>query len=95
MADREAQYYIERMERAIPYAEKGKIEVSVEAAKEIIDLLKEQPEIVRCKGCKHWVPGYITDEDDFIPPRCLDNHGVGWSANDFCSYGKRREEEEV
>lgn len=54
------------------------------------DLLNEQEQIVRCKDCKHWVPGYITDEDEFIPPRCLDNHGVGWSANDFCSYGVKK-----
>ena len=51
--------------------------------------------IVRCKDCKHWVPGYITDTDDFIPPRCLDNHGVGWSANDFCSYGVTKKEEDA
>ena len=49
------------------------------------------PEIVRCDQCKHWVPGYITDTDDFIPPRCLDNHGVGWHANDYCSYWSRKE----
>ena len=39
MPDRKAQYLINRLEQAIQYAEKGKIEVSVEAAKEIIALL--------------------------------------------------------
>lgn len=48
-------------------------------------------DFVRCDQCKHWVPGYITDTDDFIPPRCLDNHGVGWHANDYCSYWSRKE----
>jgi len=53
-------------------------------------LLKEQPEIIRCKDCVHWIPGTITNKDDFIQPRCKRNGG-GWSSDDYCSCAERRE----
>lgn len=46
-------------------------------------------ELIRCKDCVHWIPGVITDNDDFIPPRCRRNSG-GWSADEFCSCAERR-----
>ena len=49
-----------------------------------------QEEIVRCKDCVHWIPGKITDKDDFIQPRCKRNGG-GWSADEYCSCAERRE----
>ena len=49
-----------------------------------------QEEIVRCKDCVHWIPGTITDKDDFIQPRCKRNGG-GWSADEYCSCAERRE----
>jgi len=50
-----------------------------------------QPDIVRCKDCANWVPGYITDHDDFIPPKCGKyQQMVGHSSNDYCSYAERR-----
>lgn len=53
-------------------------------------LIENAPDaIVRCKDCKHWIPGKITDKDDFIPPRCKRNGG-GWSADEFCSNAERR-----
>lgn len=52
-----------------------------------------QPEIIRCKDCKYWVPGYITDNDDFIPPKCGEwQQMVGHSSDDYCSLAERREE---
>lgn len=52
-----------------------------------------QPDIVRCKDCKHWVPGYITDNDDFIPPKCgAWQQMVGHSSDDYCSFAERRTE---
>ena len=52
----------------------------------------EQPEIIRCKDCKYWVPGYITDNDDFIPPKCGEwQQMVGHSSDDYCSLAERRE----
>ena len=53
-----------------------------------------QPEIIRCKDCKYWVPGYITDNDDFIPPKCGEwQQMVGHSSDDYCSFAERREDE--
>lgn len=47
-----------------------------------LELLKEQ-EPVRCENCKHWVGGWIDDNDNFIPPRCKlfnEPHNADW----FC-----------
>lgn len=50
------------------------------------------PEIVRCKDCKNWIAGYITDQDDFIPSKCGKyKQMVGHSSDDFCSFAERRE----
>ena len=62
-----------------------------------------QPEIIRCKDCKHWIPydwmfsevwqsKNIADypEDD-IGCDCCD---MAMKANDFCSRAERREETE-
>ena len=45
--------------------------------------------VVRCKDCVHWTPGKIIN-DNFVMPRCELN-GI-MKHNDFCSYGKSREE---
>ena len=59
---------------------------------ELRQLPSAQPEIIRCKDCKHWVPGYITDNDDFIPPKCGEwQQMVGHSSDDYCSLAERRE----
>ena len=48
-------------------------------------------ELVRCKDCKNWIPGYITDQDDFIPPKCGEyQQMVGHSADDFCSLAEKQ-----
>ena len=58
----------------------------------IKQLPSAQPEIIRCKDCKYWVPGYITDNDDFIPPKCGEwQQMVGHSSDDYCSLAERRE----
>lgn len=55
------------------------------------DLPSAQPEVIKCKDCKHWVPGYITDNDDFIPPKCGEwQQMVGHSSDDYCSLAERR-----
>ena len=49
-------------------------------------------ELVRCKDCKNWISGYITDQDDFIPPKCGKyQQMVGHSADDFCSLAEKQE----
>lgn len=54
------------------------------AIHEAIDILKSaQPEIVRCKDCKH----YIKSES------YCDYLGITISDHDFCSYAERRTDE--
>ena len=55
------------------------------------ELIKEDADdvapVVRCKDCKHWQDnngGYPHEE-------CRWGHGETPDANDFCSYGERRE----
>ena len=60
----------------------------------IEQLPSAQPEIVRCKDCENWIPGYITDNDDFIPPKCGKyQQMVGHSSDDYCSLAERRTDE--
>ena len=48
-------------------------------------------ELVRCKDCKNWIAGYITDKDEFIPPKCGKyQQMVGHSNDDFCSLAEKR-----
>ena len=58
-------------------------------------LADKTPEtVVRCENCENWVPGYVTDNDDFIPPKCGKyQQMVGHSSNDYCSYGERKTDE--
>ena len=50
-----------------------------------------QIEVVLCKNCENWIPGYITDQDDFIPPKCGKyKQMVGHSNDDFCSLAERK-----
>lgn len=50
-----------------------------------------EPEIIRCKDCENWIPGYITDNDDFIPPKCGKyQQMVGHSSDDYCSHAERK-----
>ena len=71
----------------------------------IVDALKQlppiQPEIVRCKDCKHWIPyDWMFSEvwqskniadypEDEIGCDCCD---MAMKANDFCSRAERRTE---
>lgn len=51
---------------------------------------KDLVEVVRCKDCKYWVPGVITDRDDFIPPKCGKySQMVGHSYDDYCSLAEK------
>ena len=53
-------------------------------------------EVVRCKGCKHWRPSGSmagNSEDDLQPIGGCDWAICCRKANDFCSYGERREGE--
>ena len=75
-------------------------ENAVEAINMIEPIPPAEPQIIRCKDCKHWIPydwmfseiwqsKNIADypEDD-IGCDCSE---MAMKANDFCSRGKRRE----
>lgn len=54
-----------------------------------------RPGIIRCKDCRYWTPGYITDQDVFIPPKCGKyQQMVGHSGDDFCSQAERKQDEQ-
>ena len=46
--------------------------------------IKDQPEIVRCKDCKHFEP-------DGIYTMCYRHNGLSQSADWFCADGEREE----
>ena len=52
-------------------------------------------EVVRCKDCKHNVANWQHDEldiEDYTDIVCDYFMTDGMEANDYCSYGERREE---
>ena len=66
----------------------GYLEAAIDA---LVDLPSAQPEIIHCCECKYWKPGYITDDDDFVPPGCAVGWVSGyWKATDYCSNAERR-----
>ena len=71
--------------------------------RDALELLKEQPQIIRCKDCKHrpQIPNGQTYGDGFdlkfpdgskCPCQCLDDGYYSWYPEDdwFCANGKRR-----
>ena len=54
-------------------------------ANDAIALLKEQPEIVRCKDCKYW------HETIYDTPKWMPCMSVQTSGNWFCADGERKE----
>ena len=88
MNERIRQHYIHGLENAISHAEKGMIKVSVNAAKELMEYLKEQPEIVHCGDCEYseyWYRDKV---------RCFLWHesGIDVFEDGYCNYGKKRKE---
>ena len=66
-----------------------------ELCKHFIDRTK-YVEVVRCKDCKHWQPSGSwagNSEDDLQPIGGCEWANCCRKANDFCSYGERREGE--
>lgn len=62
------------------------------ATKEFISLQKkiesgQLVEVVRCKDCKYWQD----NNDNYPHEECRWGHGETPDANDFCSYGERKE----
>ena len=62
------------------------------ATKEFISLQKkiesgQLVEVVRCKDCKYWQD----NNDNYPHEECRWGHGETPDANDFCSYGERKD----
>lgn len=51
---------------------------------DVEELLSAEPEIIRCKGCKH----HHYEKD--IPYCDRIDYGYGWKDNDYCSRAERR-----
>ena len=47
------------------------------------DIPTSQPEIIRCKDCKHFGGGTFCHEVDAV-----------WDENSYCSYAERKEQDE-
>ena len=63
---------------------------------DIYNAIKNAPavnavEVVRCKDCKHWM--YEYDDVGLCVTDVPDIDGVQRRANDFCSYGERKDNE--
>lgn len=58
-------------------------------------------EVVTCKDCKHWIPnipkyahiGYKVCNHEYNDGLC-EGIGYEWDADDFCSRGERKDEED-
>ena len=58
--------------------------------RDALELLKERPELVRCKYCVHWDKGH-TEECDNSDSVCFHN---GWCKPDwYCADGERRDDD--
>lgn len=64
-----------------PYYNTGKTGCMELLQKDTLELLKDQPEVVRCKDCKY------LNEDSGI---CVIGIMHGYKDTWFCAYGKRR-----
>ena len=83
----------------------GKPSIDFESGKRVIELIDSQPtiqpEIIRCKDCKHWMPyDWMFSEvwrSKNMADYPEDEMGCNWcdmamKANDFCSRAERRTE---
>ena len=86
MPDREK--YIEVLSKAVKTMkesnEDAQIKISLECIEDILELLKEKPEIVRCKDCKY--SETMKPWDDIVCTQNGATHCPDW----FCADGQRR-----
>ena len=60
-------------------------EEAMEFDEMFIGVIRRQPELIRCKDCKHYLPL------DFRKPFCCDYGIVDAMLDDFCSRAERKE----
>jgi len=80
---------------------KSIIEILDDVGRDVDRLPSAEPQIIRCKNCRHWIPyDWMFSEiwkskniadypEDEIGCACSD---MAMKANDFCSRGERRTE---
>ena len=56
-----------------------------QCASDALAMLKEQPEIVRCKDCKHYKDGFCYNPNTFDDEKTCGNTTPDW----YCADGKR------
>ena len=61
-----------------------------QGAKDALELLKEQPDIVRCKECKYYSDGFCYNPSAYDDVITCGNTSPDW----FCGDGIRRETDE-
>ena len=63
----------------------------IETEKALEQLPSAQPEIIRCRDCKHYyyADNHIPQEQRYT----CDLDGFKWMADSYCSYAERREAE--
>lgn len=63
----------------------------VDAIEKIIGLPSVQPEIIRCKDCKHYyfADNRIPQEQRYV----CDLNGDRWKPDDYCSFAERKDSE--
>ena len=81
---------------------KSIIEILDDVGRDVDRLPPAEPQIIRCKDCKHWIP-YDWMFSEVWQSRNIadypeDEIGCAWSdmamkANDFCSLGERKRNE--
>ena len=59
-----------------------------QGAKEALELLKEQPDVVRCGDCKYYSDGFCYNPNTFDSEKTCGNTVPDW----FCADGKRESE---
>jgi hypothetical protein len=91
---------IDSMQKCLDESPDKKDSVAYFAFESIITALNQEPtvdavEVVRCKDCKHWQPsGSMAGnrEDDLQPIGGCEWANCCRKANDFCSYGEKRDD---
>lgn len=67
----------------VKFSEEDYEKIAEQLRKIPIVLTLSEPEIIRCKDCKHFGGGtYCYERDDM------------WDENDFCSYAERKEQDD-
>jgi hypothetical protein len=91
MPDREK--YIKVLSKTVKtvkeYNEDAPIKISLECVEDILELLKEQPQIVRCKDCKYcFVEGFVHEHNICDKHEWIQGQPDDW----YCADGERQDD---